>query len=106
ALRAISREDKLIYAECLKYPEFLGQFDCVFFDPMFQKPSDKTAPKKAMQVFRQWVGPDVDAIDVAKKLQKHSRRLVVKRANKASQILPNASMSFTGKSTTYDVYLQ
>lgn len=106
ALRKVGRDDKLLWGNCLEFPEQLGQSDCVFFDPMFQDPNDKTAPKKAMQVFRTYVGPDLDAKEIAIKLRTKAKRLVVKRPIKAPMLLEKPTMTFKGKSTAYDVYLE
>lgn len=83
-----------------------GNFDVVFYDPMYSGKNTKAAPKKEMAVFRKWVGEDSDALEVAQSLKSRSKsRLVIKRSVKAEPLLPNPSLQFKGKSTRYDVYL-
>ena len=82
-------------------------FDVCFFDPMYAEKNTKTAPKKEMLVFRDVIGADNDAKDVAKHLLSLSRdRLVIKRSAKASVLLESPHHTITGKSTCYDVYLK
>ena len=82
-------------------------FDVCFFDPMYAEKNTKTAPKKEMLVFRDIIGADNDAKDVAKHLLSLSReRLVVKRSSKAGVLLESPHHTIAGKSTCYDVYLK
>lgn len=78
--------------------------DVIFFDPMYKEVNQKSLPKKEMQVFREVVGKDEDALEVFEFLKSQNRRLVMKRSLKAT---PFGTPDFTssGKSTAYDVYL-
>lgn len=80
-------------------------YPVIFFDPMYGGKNTKASPKKEMQVFRSFVGEDLDRISVAKHLRQYCDRLVIKRSVKASPLLKNPNMSFGSKSTCYDVYL-
>tara|TARA_Y100000385_G_C12917211_1_gene560915 strand:+ start:176 stop:916 length:741 start_codon:yes stop_codon:yes gene_type:complete len=79
--------------------------DVIYFDPMYSQKNDKTKPKKEMQIFRDVVGVDLDAKETATVLLKQSQRLVIKRSIKADPLIDNPSMTISGKSTSYDVYL-
>lgn len=81
------------------------KYPVIFFDPMYGEKNSKAAPKKEMQVFRKLVGEDFDRIDVAKHLLNLTDRLVIKRSIKASSLLDRPTITFSGKSTCYDVYL-
>lgn len=105
ALKFIGEQSNFIHGNCLDYLMDIQACDCTYFDPMFQLPSEKTAPKKAMQIFRNLVGKDQDALEVANILRKNSKRLVIKRPIKSSPLLDNPSLTQAGKSTGYDIYL-
>jgi 16S rRNA (guanine1516-N2)-methyltransferase len=78
----------------------------LYFDPMFEDPNHKTAPKKEMRIFREVVSVDHDAEELLEKLiQKRPKRLVVKRPIKSRVLGRRPSHSIEGKSTRYDVYL-
>lgn len=81
-------------------------FDVIYFDPMYSEASSKNTPKKEMVLFRQWIGPDNDALRTAMILKQHaSSRLVIKRSLKSHPLIESPSLQFKGKSTRYDVYL-
>jgi 16S rRNA (guanine1516-N2)-methyltransferase len=82
-----------------------SEVDVIYFDPMYVHKNDKTLPKKEMQLFRELLGADEDAKQVASNLKTRCKRLVLKRSSKVGPLLANPSMSFIGKSTSYDVYL-
>ena len=78
----------------------------LYFDPMFEDPNHKTAPKKEMRIFREVVSVDLDAEELLEKLiQKRPKRVVVKRPMKSRVLGRRPSHSIEGKSTRYDVYL-
>jgi hypothetical protein len=79
--------------------------DVLFFDPMFEDPNEKTAPKKEMRIFRNLVGKDRDAEKVLRTaLDKKVKRLVVKRPRRSEILSLKPSVQYLGKSTRYDVY--
>lgn len=80
-------------------------YPVIFFDPMYAEKNKKSAPKKEMQVFRSIVGEDIDRLEVANHLFNLTNRLVIKRSIKASPLILRPNMTFSGKSTCYDVYL-
>ena len=79
--------------------------DVAYYDPMYDHINSKSLAKKEMRIFREIVGPDTDDQVVAHFLLENYKRLVIKRSIKAPALLDNPSMSFSGKSTRYDVYL-
>ena len=83
-----------------------SDFDVIFFDPMYMDKNVKSAAKKEMVLFRQWIGNDEDALVVALHLKSRTQsRLVIKRSIKAAPLIEKPSLQFKGKSTRYDVYL-
>jgi 16S rRNA (guanine1516-N2)-methyltransferase len=83
----------------------LESYDVLYFDPMYSEKNDKARPKKEMQIFRDIVGIDADAKEIALNLKEKSKRLVIKRSIKAQPLLAEPTMTYNGKSTSYDVYL-
>ncbi len=79
--------------------------EVIYFDPMFKEANQKSLPRKEMRIFREVVGSDEDAIEVALKLQKLKRRLIIKRPAKAEALIEGVSFSQTGKAVRFDVYL-
>lgn len=91
--------------DALTYLEQAAAFDVIYFDPMFEDPSQKALPKKKMRIFRSLIGPDADAIKVFEAARKlRPKRLVVKRPRLSVEIATAPSVKFEGKSTRYDVY--
>ena len=73
---------------------------------MYHEKNTKASPKKSMAIFRELVGADVDAANVAKKLcMENCQRVVIKRSRKASPLIEKPHHTIEGKSTCYDVYL-
>jgi 16S rRNA (guanine1516-N2)-methyltransferase len=89
-------------------PTLIEVPDVIYFDPMYgENKNAKAAPKGEIQVFRELVGEDQDAVTNATLLKNLSgKRFVIKRSLKADPLLSGVSMSFSGKSTRYDVYLK
>lgn len=94
-------------------------FSAIYFDPMFpQNPKKKSLPRKQMQIFRQLVGPDLDAQSVLScalnldgKSSVVTDRVVLKRPDKSvlkdgmdDIILKNWMHSYKGTSIQFDVY--
>lgn len=78
----------------------------LYFDPMFEDPNHKTAPKKEMRIFRSLVSVDKDAENLLDQLiAKKPKRIVVKRPLRSRNLGRKPSHSIEGKSTRYDVYL-
>ncbi len=78
----------------------------LYFDPMFEDPNHKTAPKKEMRIFRSVVTVDHDAEKLLEELiVKKPRRIIVKRPLRSRSLGKTPSHSIEGKSTRYDVYL-
>jgi 16S rRNA (guanine1516-N2)-methyltransferase len=79
--------------------------DVVYFDPMFEDANEKTSPKKEMRIFRNMVGPDLDAQEVFQQaLDLRVKRLVVKRPRHSHFLVKKPAVEYIGKSTRYDVY--
>jgi len=79
--------------------------EVVYFDPMFKEANQKSLPRKEMRIFREVVGADEDAIEVARKLKDLKRRLIIKRPLKSDPLIENPSFAQSGKAVRFDVYL-
>lgn len=80
--------------------------EVIFFDPMFEDANHKTSPNKEMRIFREVVGSDSDATEIANLArEKATKRLVVKRPRLSRTLLTEECLQYQGKSTRYDVYL-
>ena len=80
----------------------------IYFDPMYSAAANKkSAPRKHMAEFREFIGEDHDYKEhFGKALEVATERVVVKRPSKSSFIEDKKpSHSIIGKSTRYDVYL-
>jgi len=79
--------------------------EVIYFDPMFKEPNQKSLPRKEMRIFREVVGQDADAIEVALRLKNMKRRVIIKRPLKADPLIEGPSFSQSGKAVRFDVYL-
>ncbi len=70
----------------------------VFYDPFFRKEKEKTSPKKAMQVLR-----DFDEFDFLSRPEL-DEKVVVKRPKGSEDIWEKPHHRYQGKSVRYDVY--
>jgi 16S rRNA (guanine1516-N2)-methyltransferase len=77
----------------------------IYFDPMYSEVSKKALPRKEMRIFREVVGQDTDAIEVAERLRAQKIRLIIKRPPKSSELLPGVAFAQEGKAVRFDVYL-
>ncbi|BCE02614.1 class I SAM-dependent methyltransferase [Marinicellulosiphila megalodicopiae] len=86
--------------------EYEGQFDVIFFDPMFPARQKSAAVKKEMTIFHDLVGEDQNEsrfLDVAKTKAKY--RVVVKRPKLANHYADQTpSFIQEGKSGRFDLY--
>lgn len=81
------------------------EVEVIYFDPMFKEANQKSLPRKEMRIFREVVGADEDAIEVAQSLRILKRRLIIKRPLKAAPLLEDPSFAQSGKAVRFDVYL-
>jgi 16S rRNA (guanine1516-N2)-methyltransferase len=81
--------------------------DVVFYDPMYPEKKKKSSlSRKAMEVFKDLVGPDLDEVNCLKKLvQSPHKRVVLKRPLKAKALISGVSTEFKGSTTRYDLYV-
>lgn len=85
--------------------EFLSQFDCVYFDPMYPHKKKSALPKQEMVIFRDLVGDDQDAKVVLEQVLKNGvKRAVVKRPVHAEELCPGVKHQFEGKTVRFDLY--
>lgn len=82
-----------------------SEVDVIYFDPMFKEANQKSLPRKEMRIFREVVGADEDAIEVAQSLKAMKRRLIIKRPLKSDPLIENPSFTQSGKAVRFDVYL-
>lgn len=77
----------------------------IYFDPMFSEVNKKSLPRKEMRIFREFVGQDSDAEDVAAQLRALKKRLIIKRPPGSAQLLAGVSFAQESKAVRFDVYL-
>lgn len=112
ALRKAQRQDlknlEFVHDDSLHFLSALPSnhpYDVAYFDPMYPEKKKSALPRKEMVIFRQLVGDDEDAENVAAlALTKGFSRLVIKRPLRAPFLLPGVRHSFQGKSVRYDLY--
>ncbi len=92
--------------DAASFLETCSPYDVIFFDPMFEDANHKAGPKKEMRIFREVVGSDLDAMEIAEKAQTRAlKRLVIKRPRLSQTLINGECLQYQGKSTRYDVYL-
>jgi 16S rRNA (guanine1516-N2)-methyltransferase len=101
-------EVKLIYADSLdvfaKKAE-VAKPDIIYYDPMYPEKKKSALPRKEMQIFKELIGPDLDTQNFLQHFRAIAKdRVVVKRSLMAEMIAPDATASYKGKSTRYDMY--
>jgi len=82
-----------------------SEVQSIYFDPMYSEVSKKALPRKEMRIFRQILGQDTDAVEVAERLRAQKKRLIIKRPPKSSELLPGVAFAQEGKAVRFDVYL-
>lgn len=100
----LPRQDSFSYLSSLEQ----GDYDCIYFDPMFPERKKAAKVKLAMQVFHELVGFDFqqDEKMLMLALQKAKKRVVVKRSKQADFIGgKEPSYSIKLKALRYDIYL-
>jgi 16S rRNA (guanine1516-N2)-methyltransferase len=93
--------------------EFLRQLkkeeypQVIYLDPMFPEKKKTALPRKEMQIFRQLIGDDLDAVALLEQaLNCATERVVVKRPLKAPDLGPGVLHRFIGSSVRYDLYVR
>lgn len=78
---------------------------CIYVDPMFPEKKKTALPKKEMQIFKKWVGEDLDGESLLMAaLGSDCDRVVVKRPLKADPLKSGVIHSFKGTTVRYDLY--
>jgi 16S rRNA (guanine1516-N2)-methyltransferase len=97
--------DALIWLESILEP---SEVDVVYLDPMFPESRKKAQVKREMQVFRHFVGQDLDADSLlAAALSVAKYRVVVKRPRHAPDLAQKApTYRIEGKSNRFDIYVK
>lgn len=80
------------------------EVDAFYFDPMFPEKSSSALPKQEMVLFRNLVGADEDASDVAKKILEMDVRLVIKRPSSAPVLIEKPKIQYQSNLIRFDVY--
>ncbi len=110
-------EISVVHAEAREFLVGCGNFDIVYFDPMYEEASAakkrKAAPRKEMQLFYEYFSHPLsykhsdELSDLQQIIElatyKARRRVIVKRPIKGPS-LKKAPYCYTGKSTRYDGY--
>jgi 16S rRNA (guanine1516-N2)-methyltransferase len=82
-----------------------SSFTAIYLDPMFPEKKKSALPRKEMQIFRKWVGEDLDADELfSLALQSGAERIVLKRPLKSPDFRPGVIHSFRGTTVRYDLY--
>ena len=94
--------DAIIYLQ-----QLVTQPQVIYLDPMYPDTKNTALNKKEMQVLRDLVGDDVDAVEVFDlALQTATHRVVVKRPRHGELLGDHKpDVVFEGKSSRFDVYL-
>jgi 16S rRNA (guanine1516-N2)-methyltransferase len=81
--------------------------DLIYLDPMFPERRKSALVKKEMQIFQAIIGEDTDsALLLETALTCANQRVVVKRPRLASELAgPKPSVSLSGSSSRFDIYL-
>lgn len=79
-------------------------FDVIYFDPMFPEKKKTALSKQEMQLFKNLVGSDEDAIEILKRLLMYGKKVVVKRPLRSEYLLEKPKMTFEGNSIRFEVY--
>lgn len=98
---------QFVYSDALKFlKEDAGEFDVIYFDPMFPEKIKSALPKQEMVVFRNLVGADLDGDEVvAAAVHKPGiKRVVVKRPLKAPTLYKKPVSQIEGKLVRFDIY--
>lgn len=91
--------------ELTKNIDFLNQFECIYFDPMYPHKKKSALPKQEMLIFRDLVGDDLDAKVVLEQVLKSNvRRVVIKRPVHAEDLVSGVKHRFEGKTVRFDLY--
>lgn len=85
--------------------EYGTESEVIYFDPMYNGPESSALPRKEMRIFREVLGGDEDAQEVAQRLRAMGRRLIIKRPPKVPELLAGVSFAQEGKAVRFDVYL-
>ena len=79
-------------------------FDVIYFDPMFPEKKKTALSKQEMQLFKNLVGADEDAVEILKKILNYGIKIVVKRPLRSEFLLEKPKMTFEGNSIRFEVY--
>lgn|GEM_PF-824067 len=91
-------------AEFVRFLATKGEFDCIYFDPMFPDKAKSALPKQEMVLFRHLVGNDMDSEAVLETLLKSGSRVVVKRPAHAGPIGFKPTNAYESKLIRFDIY--
>jgi 16S rRNA (guanine1516-N2)-methyltransferase len=78
----------------------------VYLDPMYPQPRRRKAlPRRELQILRQLLGEEEDAVRLLDIALERAARVVVKRPHRAAPLVPGASFDVTTKLVRFDVYI-
>ncbi len=78
----------------------------VYLDPMYPRPRRSRAlPRRELQVLRQLLGEEGDAVEIVEAARRRFARVVVKRPHRAAPLVSGASHEIVTKLVRFDVYV-
>ena len=96
---------RIHYGDSMQMLKNLRDVSTVYLDPMFPEKKKSALPRKEMQIFRKWVGDDMDSDSLlTAALDSGAERVVVKRPLKSPQLRSGVIHSFEGTTVRYDLY--
>ncbi len=104
ALRRLENENVTLFFGSIQQ-DMMSQFDALYYDPMYPEKKKKSAKaRKEMEVFKEVVGADEDHIEFLKNLIESHAHVVIKRPMNKGPLF-SSQISYSGKTTRYDLYL-
>lgn len=105
ALRRFPVNFNLVYGDARLIGDSSSRPEVIYYDPMYPTKKKSALARKEMRIFKEMVGSDPDSLEFLEwAMTKATERVVVKRPLEADPIKANPTVSYTGKSTRYDMY--
>lgn len=104
---AVTGTFKIIFGDSRNViPKLKEHFRAIYIDPMFPEKKKTALPKREMQIFKKWLGPDLDGFQLLQvALNSRAERVIVKRPLKAEPLAEGSIHQFEGTTVRYDLYI-